>query len=213
MSALEQSPPTTESREVSRLLIAGRLSVLIGRADGLLIDLSERGARVRHATQILRGSEVRFSFQWQGQRFFASAEVLSSRVAALGEGARTVYESRLRFRLVTDTAQNVLQTFLATCAAEDVRRWVANLNGWNEDQEHGATAPALAGSSFLRCRLIGRRWELKKTTDCTQPPDGFVLHETVPAREVADLCQTYEESDPEGRKLIRRMAAAAISAE
>lgn len=117
MSALEQAPlPTTigdERRTANRIRIANNIPVAIGRGNGVIVDLSLSGARVRHTVTALRGSNVRVSFLWHDERFAATAEVLASRVVALGSDARpTLYESRVRFRLVTDAAQQLLRHVL-----------------------------------------------------------------------------------------------------
>ena len=117
MSALEQTPfPTIaadERRCASRIRIADQLPAVVGRGNGAIVDLSLFGARVRHTVTALRGSNVRVSFLWHDERFAATGEVLASRVVALGNGVRpTLYESRIRFRLVTEAAGKLLERVL-----------------------------------------------------------------------------------------------------
>jgi hypothetical protein len=214
MSALEQAPLSkvtlaSERRSAPRLRIADNVPVLVGRGEGVLVDLSERGARVRHSVQARRGSSIRVTFEWEGQRFAATGDVLSSRVVALGFGdVPTVYESRLHFRVITDAAGELLARVLLSVENGDVRKWVANLHGWSD----AATAPSATRStgSYLRCRLLGSRWERKWTHDRIQPKDGFLLPESVDTRDVDNLCETYVGMDDEGRDLIRLMAAASL---
>lgn len=119
MSALEQTPlshpkPIAERRDTSRLRIANHIFVLVGRGEGVLVDLSTRGARVRHAVQARRATNVRVSFNWENERFAAMAEVLSSHVVALGYGeVPTLYESRLRFRLISENDEQILDRVIA----------------------------------------------------------------------------------------------------
>lgn len=219
MSALEQTPfpdasaggnPWTDRRGALRYRIAEPLAILVGRGDGLLVDLSEHGARVRHSVQARRASKVRVSFEWQRERFAATAEVLSSRVVALGSGdVPTVYESRLRFDAITGAAGELLARVIASVDDIDVRKWVANLRGWNEQVEAVAPPTAVTGS-YLRCRLIGNRWERKWTHDRSQPKDGFALPESVETKEVDSLCETYRGLDEDGRHLIRLIATASL---
>ncbi|HKR62962.1 MAG TPA: PilZ domain-containing protein [Thermoanaerobaculia bacterium] len=215
MSALEQTPypistPVAERRTAPRLRVTESLPVFVGRGVGTLVDLSATGARVRHAVQAQRGSNVRLTFEWHGERFGATAEVLSSRVVSLGNGeSPTIYESRLRFRLLTDAARDLLDRVLVAIENEDVRRWVANLRGWNAGESASPARIPIKGS-YLRCRLLGRRWERKWTQDASQPNDGFVLPETTGPRDVDELCATYENADDDGRNLIRLIAAASL---
>jgi hypothetical protein len=211
MSALELTPlPSLQDRRQSPRLRPDNVPVLLGRGKGVLVDLSEHGARVRHDVQAPRGSNVRLTFAWHKERFAASAEVLSSRVVALGMAdVPTVYESRLRFRPLTDAAADLLSRVLGSVEDADIRKRVANLRGWEDDSTPATRSPAATGS-YLRCRLIGNRWERKLTHDSAAPADGFLLPESTTPKEVDSLCETYRDLDADGRQLIRLLAATAM---
>ncbi|HYO78455.1 MAG TPA: PilZ domain-containing protein [Thermoanaerobaculia bacterium] len=211
MSALEQgSIDPSERRAAPRLRVAHVIQAFIGRGSGTLIDLSERGARIRHSTMVRRGAVVRVSFEWQRARFSASAEVLASRVVCLGDEHRpTSYESRLRFLHVSDGAHQVLEKTLDALAGRDVRRWVANLRGWH-DETVRETPPVPATATFLRCRLFGIRWEVKRTSDVEQPEDGFLVPSTIDDNEIVKLCADYVRADTDGRRVMRLIAAASV---
>src|SRR6266702_2708680 len=89
--------PVSERRRSRRLRLPSHLPVRIGRRDGLLVDLSTRGARVRHSGSLELGSEIRLSFVYDQTRFSATARVLASRVVGFGavDGRGTSYESRI----------------------------------------------------------------------------------------------------------------------
>jgi hypothetical protein len=182
----------------------------VGRGRGTIADLSRGGARVRHSLPVRRGAQLRVAFRWQDEHFEATAEVLASRVASLGDnaGGATVYESRLRFARVSAESREVLTRVLNALTNRDLRRWVANLHGWS-DEKHVAHESNQCGS-FVRCRLIGRMWKKKWTHDQTQPEDGFLLPGTVSADELSTLCEAFENADEDGRHLIRLMAEAVI---
>ena len=130
MSAIQQlSDDPRERRGAERLPVAGTVTVIFGRGEGVLIDLSQRGARIRHASPVRRGATARISFEWERQRFSATAEVLAARVISLGAGPS--YESRVRFIAVDPQSENVLAAALEDIAGRNVRRWVANLRGWS----------------------------------------------------------------------------------
>ncbi|HYH07877.1 MAG TPA: PilZ domain-containing protein [Thermoanaerobaculia bacterium] len=205
MSALEHD--YSDRRAAPRVRIDGSISALIGRGDGELIDLSRRGAKIRHTSLVRRGSAVRISFQCAEGRFSANAEVLASRVVAIGESG-TTYESRLRFANVDAESQQTLDRSLDAISVRDMRKWVANLRGWS-DESSAPQAPVIAGA-FLRCRLVGIRWEVKCTSSTEQPPDGFVVPAHTPDAEIVTLCDTYYRADEDGRHTIRMMAAAAV---
>jgi hypothetical protein len=205
VSALEQLP--YENRRASeRLRVAGAIAVFFGRGEGMLVDLSPHGARIRHFAPVRRGASVRVSFEWEGARFSATAEVLASRVIRLGLGPS--YESRVRFTTVDEQSESVLSAVLDGIAGRTTRRWVANLRGWSDEVQ--PEAPPIAGNSFIRCRLYGIRWEIKRTSDSGQPDDGFVLPSESSDADIETLCDSYSRGNDDGRQLIRAMANAAV---
>lgn len=214
-SAAELLPPppysTTprERRRFERLRVREIVATQIGRASGALVDLSARGARVRHTSPLIRGSQARLTFNWNGERFEAAAEVLASRVVSLAHPTR--YESRLRFVTMSASAEHVLARALADIAAAALRTWVANLRGWENETPHHDAASDHVESGFLRCRYYAARgWERKWTQDPDQPSNGFTLPANTEPAEVNMLCRTYETSDEEGRALLRIMTDAVV---
>jgi hypothetical protein len=211
MSAINHaSLDVNERRSAPRLRVTGTIPALIGRGDGVLVDLSERGAKIRHSTMVRRGATVRITFVWEQVRFSASAEVVGSRVVSIGSGEQpTTYESRMRFLAVAPEAQGVLARALDALAGRDIRRWVANLRGWY-DEIQPAPAPAPASTAYLRCRLVGTRWNVKSTNDLTQPEDGFLVPAGIDDNEIVKLCADYLRADSDGRRIMRLMAAASV---
>lgn len=212
MSAIEQMPhPTTpaDRRREERIRLDRILAARVGRHDGVILDLSSRGVRVRHSGTLLRGATMRITFDWGGQKFVASAEVLSSRVVMLGanEGESAAYETRFRFSGLESGARELLDRVLATIANEELRTWVGNLKGF-DDPLRSATLPHAKG--FIRCRRVGNSWEKKWTRSRTQPADGFVLPAGMPASDVEALCRAWVGMDAEGRQLLRRTAEAVL---
>lgn len=211
MSALEQGTHEMhDRRSTPRLRVAGTIPALIGRGTGFLVDLSERGAKIRHSTMVRRGATVRISFDWERARFSATAEVVGSRVVSIGNAEQpAMYESRLRFLAVTSEAERVLARTLDSLAGRDMRRWVANLRGWGDEVDR-TPAPAPVSTSYLRCRLLGMRWEVKATNERTQPTDGFLLPAGIDDNEIVKLCADYLRADTDGRQVMRLMAAASV---
>jgi hypothetical protein len=211
MSALEQgSNEMHDRRSTPRLRVAGTIPALIGRGTGFLVDLSERGAKIRHSTMVRRGATVRIAFDWERAHFSASAEVVGSRVVSIGSADQpAMYESRLRFLAVSPEAERVLSRTLDALAGRDMRRWVANLRGWHDEIDR-TPAPAPASTAYLRCRLVGMRWEVKATNELSQPVDGFLLPAGIDDNEIVKLCADYLRADTDGRQVMRLMAAASV---
>jgi len=208
MSAIEQSP--VERRRFERIRPTSGIRVMLGRGNGTIIDLSSGGMRIRHSFAAMRGTQIRVAFEWQRERFDANAEVLASRVAMLGNGGGTptMFETRLRFAQMSDDSRELLERVLAAIRSQELRRWIANMQGWS-DEAHGEKNSHGDGA-FLRCLLLGRQWKKIWTHDPTQPPNGFLLPATVSALEIETLCHTYSHAEAEERNLIRLMAEEAV---
>jgi hypothetical protein len=206
MSALEQLPLDSRNRRATeRLRVTDPVTVVFGRGDGVLVDISLQGARIRHHAPVRRGAVVRISLEWERSRFAAAAEVLASRMVSLGQGPS--YESRVRFLSIDPGCDTILAAALEGLRGRDMRRWVANLRGWTD--EPPAAAPRTTGS-FIRCRLHGVWWERKCTRETSQPEDGFLLPAESSEAEIISLCDTYSAAAEDERRMIRLMAAAAV---
>jgi hypothetical protein len=207
MSAIEPlSLDTQNRRSAERLRINGTVHVIFGRAEGVLIDLSKSGARIRHAGSVRRGARVRVSFTRDRLRVSGTVEVLASRVIGLGAGPS--YETRVIFRAFEGDSENALTALLEGIVSRDVQRWVENLQGWNSEEK--PQERAFESGSFIRCRLQRKWWERKWTNDATQPEDGFLLPSTTTDQEIATLCDTYSRGSDEERHFIRLTAAVVV---
>lgn len=109
----QESTPLFDRRKSHRLRLPSQLPVRIGRRDGILVDLSTRGARVRHAGSLELGMEIRLSFDLDDERFSATARVLASRVVGFGTAAGTSYESRISFGDLPEEMLDLVRSLLA----------------------------------------------------------------------------------------------------
>ena len=195
-----------DRRRFTRHRLAQPLPALVGRSDGILVDLSANGTRVRHASPVVLGARVRITFGWERERFEATAEVLASRMAALHAAAR--FESRLRFVSIDAASQKVLARVLTDLMDRDLRKWVANLHGWSDESAGVEEEHAPAG--YIRCRYVGGRWQQTPTGDTATPLDGFTVPASTAPAEIRSLCRTWESSDAEGRTLVRLITEAVV---
>ena len=200
----------TDRRNSPRYKPQQPLTTLFGRGRGALLDLSSTGARIRHTSAVERGARVRITFDWKGERFEGIGEVLASRVAGFGTGG-TEFESRVRFLPLPAGSSDLLDRALADLGDGDLRKWVANLHGWSEEDATStpmASSPAV--STFVRCRFVGRRWEQRITRDPSIPADGFTVAGGTEPSEIRALCRTFEQSDAEGRRLLQLVTGAVL---
>lgn len=213
MSALEQHSLPSDRRRGDRTRLDHVLRALVGRNDGIFVDLSSRGAKIRHQGSLCRGSQVRIVFTWEKERFSATGEVLASRVVSLGtrEGESAEFESRFRFVAIDPGASELLARVLVCLSNDALRTWVGNLKGFDEAPATARPAtPAPGATGFLRCRRIPGGWEQKWTRDTTQPKDGFLLPAGTDPAEVSALCRAWDSMDADARHLVHLTANAVV---
>jgi hypothetical protein len=211
MSALEQSAlHSPERRRLPRHRVEGFIPITIGRGRGSILDLSQSGMRIRHSIGLACHSLVRVAFQWQTERFAATAEVIGSRMISLSGGPDepAEYETRVHYRALPPQMAEVLARILAALQERELRRWVANLRGWPPEPQSAVDRPRRP--AYIRCQRFSHRWEKKWTREASQPEHGFVLPATVEAHDVERLCAAYDRASEEGRNLMRLIAAAVI---
>lgn len=209
---LQVSAAPPDRRRSQRFRVAQPVATLVGRGTGSLVDLSATGARIRHTCAVVRGARVRVTFEWKGERFEATGQVLASRVTGIGtEG--TLFESRLHFLPLSASSTSVLEHALSDLGDGDLRKWVANLRGWNDEDPEPAPAPEAPADTFVRCRFVNRRWEQRMTHDASPPADGFTVASGTEPSEIRALCRTFEQSDAEGRRLLQLLANAVLQGE
>jgi hypothetical protein len=194
-----------ERRRSPRHRLSEIVAVHIGHGNGTLIDVSTTGVRVRHDAAVVLRSLKRISFKWHGTHFAATAEVLASRIVSLARGR---YESRLRFLTLSAQAQQSLERIIADLEENNMRRWVANLRGWNERPASYTATPV--EESFVRCLRRNGRWEQKITHSSALPADGFTIPAGTPPSEVLLLCRTYEQSE-DGKEMVRLVSRAVVT--
>ncbi len=85
-----------ERRESTRVQLQENVTVHVGRADGVLIDYSGGGARVRHIAALGVRTRIRVSFMIGVAQFHGTALVLSCRFIPQGASGMK-FESRLSF--------------------------------------------------------------------------------------------------------------------
>jgi hypothetical protein len=182
--------PSLERRRSLRLFFSTVVPALLGRAEGLVVDISGQGARLRHFTSPAAAREVRFVLRMGEHVFITPARVLATRVVSLGDGpqASVTYESRVRFE--HETAEQRVALHEVTSHLSRDRQ--------SGDHEEGF---------FVSCHFGEYGWARTWSRSPAQPIAGFTVPASLGGGEIEMLCQAYERADDPGRELIRLTAA------
>jgi len=203
-------PSSSDRRRFEHLTLPKPIPARFGSEKVFILDLSINGARVAHQHPKLATSSELLRFEWHGAELAFESEVLRTSSDSTKIGNTTVWESGLFFLEAIGGSDKTIRDFLADQILRVLDERKANARGI---PPIAATYVRTGGKEggYVVWRLSAGQWRSVQSETPDQPNDGF----TVSARESGDqvqmLRETYENSDFEGRKMIRKMAELATS--
>lgn len=229
-----------QTRRVQRIHLPQPLVARLGASQVILVDISTLGARIEHHTPLSAGAFSRIAFRWDEHDVAAECRIVRSRLERFSTGANgmTVYHSGVEFGAMTDASRETLKRMIASFITRALEEQKLNARGVLplHDERHmpifrfggqltantkdvraavGSsvlpTARMTAQSGYVSYSLENRNWRKKRTHDPGQPPDGFTISANEDHSQAELLCQAYEKSDVEGRRMIQLFAQLSIA--
>ncbi len=220
------------TRRVERVHLAQPLVARLGATQVVLVDLSVMGARVEHHVPLIAGAYSQLTFRWEDLTFSIDCRIARSRLERFSAGAdgMTVYHSGLEFeKLSTEMRTRIKQMisgFIIRALEEqklnargvlpehDVSRMpIFRFGGQltaNEKQVEGSALLPMSRvakeTGYICYGLENTSWRKKRTHDPGQPIEGFTISANEDHAQVELLCQAYQKSDRDGRRLIQLCA-------
>lgn len=198
-----------DRRVFQRLKLTKPILAMFAGGNALVLDIGVSGALLEHYGSPTPGDVFNLSFRWQGADVEFVCEV--ARTAVARKAAGTVSHTGVRFVKAIGDSQARLQDLMATFVGRVLAEQKANAAGADRD-----TAPTileqLGGArrsrshGYISYRLKSDSWWRVPTASPAQPADGFTVAAHEEEEEVESLCRTYQNSDEEGRNLIRLIA-------
>ncbi|MGA7615590.1 MAG: hypothetical protein WBX15_10475 [Thermoanaerobaculia bacterium] len=191
-----------------------------GRMSGgavTIIDIGTVGALLEHPGELEGGHEDRLTFVWQDIPVEVNCEVTFSDDGFWSMDAKqTLFESQVRFTSRSESLYRFLDLYL-----DRVRKaQQANVDGLIEQNviDQNTTLSDLGearrsrSSTFVAFHLSADgSWTREPSSSDQQPEDGFTLSSTEDEDQMRLLRLSYEESDDEGRRMIREFAKMSIA--
>lgn len=227
------------SRRVQRIHLARPLIARLGTTQVVLVDVSMLGARIEHHTPLATGYQSHLSFQWDEETIAVDCRIVRSRLERFSVGAEglTVYHSGLEFDNVTihtkAQLKKMIERFITRALDEQklnargvmpqtvenmpIFRYGGQLTANQKDINETVGSSVLPTSriskqtGYICFQLENRTWRRKRTHDPGQPSDGFTVSALEDQTQVELLCEAYEKSDPDGRKMIQLFAQLSIA--
>jgi hypothetical protein len=220
------------TRRVERVHLAQPLVARLGATQVVLVDLSVMGARVEHHVPLIAGAYSQLTFRWEDLTFSIDCRIARSRLERFSAGTdgMTVYHSGLEFeKLSTEMRTRIKQMisgFIIRALEEqklnargvlpehDVSRMpIFRFGGQltaNEKQVEGSALLPMSRvaneTGYICYGLENTSWRKKRTHDPGQPIEGFTISANEDHAQVELLCQAYQKSDRDGRRLIQLCA-------
>lgn len=230
----------SRSRRVQRIHLALPVTARFGTNQVVLVDISVLGARIEHHVPLgtTTGNTANLAFRWEDEDVAVDCRVVRSRLERFSVGADglTVYHSGLEFKEPTNTVRSTLKRIIGGFIARALYEQKLNARGvvptsvekmpiFRQGQltENRADVAEAIGSSALPTARIAkqtgyicfqleknRTWKKKRTHDPGQPAEGFTVSADEDQLQVQMLCDAYERSDLDGRKMIQLFAQLSI---
>jgi hypothetical protein len=229
----------TRSRRVQRIHLSRPLTARLGSNQVVVVDVSVMGARVEHSAPLgtATGGQAHLSFNWDDEPIEVDCRIVRSRLERFSVGADglTVYHSGLEFlepaRETRDALKRIIGRFISRALEEQklnargvvptsiekmpiFRYGQLTENKADVDEAIGSsvlpTARLAKETGYICFQLDNRTWKKKRTHDPGQPTEGFTVSAGEDQAQIQMLCEAYEKSDREGRKMIQLFAQLSI---
>ncbi|HEY2321942.1 MAG TPA: PilZ domain-containing protein [Thermoanaerobaculia bacterium] len=231
-----QSPRT---RRVQRIRFPQPIVARLGVAQVALVDLSVLGARVEHHSSLPAGTHTRLAFVWEDEPLSIECRIVRSRVERFSTGSDgvTVYHAGVEFENVDEATRDRVKAMIATFISRALEEQKLNARGAvpqhdvakmpifrhggqltanAKDRKEGAGVTAMpitrvTGEAGYLCYILEHStWRTKRTHDPGQPVDGFTISALEDTQQAQLLCDAYQRSDQEGRRMIQLFAQLSI---
>ena len=202
-----------------------------------VIDLSLAGALIVSDARFSPGTDHELVFDWNEHSARVTCTVVRCTLYSFAKapGEKSLYQSGLRFKETIDDSDRTLRELIASYVIRALEEQKLNARGEIPQHDvdhmpifrHGGQLTANvkdveAGSTSLPTSRIAKQsgyicyhlennvWRQKKTQDPGQPSEGFTIAATEDRAQADLLCEAYQQSDSEGRKMIQLFAQLSI---
>ncbi|HYM61978.1 MAG TPA: PilZ domain-containing protein [Thermoanaerobaculia bacterium] len=201
-----------ERRQYQRVRLPHPIAGEMGSVRLYVLDLSLSGLRVGHRDAIpAEGSTGFVSFEGITTKIRVDCQVVwtTQHRAPKHRGDRPVFHSGLKILSSADQLRGIRET-----VAHFVERAL------DEQKANARGVPAIAalsmqtgqGTDYVKLEWVATHWRRTATKDPKQPLQGFTIPASETEEGIRTLCEAYEASDADGRRLIRAMAELSTSA-
>jgi hypothetical protein len=176
-----------------------------------ILEMSITGFQVAHEVRFTANQPHDLVIDWEGRTISLVCTVVRTTLWRLAKslGERSIYHSGLRVVESSEESFNALRELMHERILRALEEQKANAHG----------IPPLAaymyqpekGELYRRCELVNGTWRKTETIRPAQPINGFTISVDVDPIHVDMLCETWERTTDEGRRLTQLLAELSIS--
>jgi hypothetical protein len=200
-----------ERRRFGRIRLDAPLYGAFHESRVRVLELSITGLRIAHEARFAANQPHELIIDWEGREIRLVCSVVRTTLWRLAKsiGERSVYHSGLR---VVESDQESFEALRELMHERIVR-------ALEEQKANARGIPPLAaythqpekGELYRRCEYVNGAWRRTETIRPNQPTNGFTISADVDPVHVAMLCETWEATTAEGRRLTQLLAELSIS--
>lgn len=200
-----------ERRRYGRIRLDEPLRARYGEMPAQVLELSVRGFLIAHEGRVAPGTTHHLKMEWDSSTIELECSTTRSSLYRLAKnlGEQSVYHTGLRIIRFANDDFDQLRNLVGERILRALDEQKANAHG----------IPPLAaymyqpgkGELYRRCELVDGIWRKTETARPQQPPNGFTISAEVDPSHVAMLCDAWERTTAEGRRLTQLLAELSIS--
>ena len=198
-------------REFERVHFEHPIPARLGGQPVAVIDLAIGGARLLGTTRVPPASTHDLDIDHDGETIRLKCSVTRCVIQAFAsrKDEKSTYEIGVRIVETVGDADKKLHHLIAEFVLKAIEEQRAN---WNGVPPVGPYVHIEGkGGRYRRCQFFNGAWQIAETTQPDQPLNGFTVSAEVSPRYLKLLCQTWEKTDNEGKRLTRILAELSIN--
>ena len=198
-------------REFERVHFEHPIPGRLGDQPVALIDLAIGGARLLGTSRVKPTSNHDLRIEWEGNVIELKCTVTRCVIQTFATKAddKSTYDIGVRILETAGDADRQMHHLIGTFVMKAIDEQRAN---WNGVPPIGPYVHIEGKTGrYRRCQFFNNDWNISETTKPEQPLNGFTVSAEVSPRYLRMLCQTWEKTDDEGKRLTRILAELSIN--
>lgn len=219
-SAMKQK---VSKRKYERVKLPEPLSVRLGAASVIALDISLGGCRIEHRNRFAVGAHTAVKLCYAGEEAEIPCRVVRCKLDRFQvEEGGAVYQTGVTFEPASSEMAGIVRKLVIDHVSRALEEQKANARGRPRDgqspifDKDGLLAATdrngnPATKAYVKFEFDNGRWKKVVTFDPDQPDEGFTVASSEDEEQLEILCKAYRIGDPATRQMIRICAEMSVA--